>query len=559
MLNEINDFIETEIINEPDLSIDPDSESLPIYENDYRGLQILMRQTMRHPILTKEQEQELFFTIKNSAEDDAKIEGRNQLILHNQRLVLSIARLYRGRGLELEDLIQEGNLGLIIAIDKFEPERNLRFSTYAVWWIRQVIVRATRNKGTTVRIPSSNYDLYKRLQRTREQLIKFTGKEPTFSELAEASSMSRRRLKEIIVSMQVEEYLDEYVFDEEDGVTRLDLIAADKRANPAEIVSKKVFSEQFESLISSSLDEREAFIIKRHYGLFDDETHTLREIGKELGISRERVRQIEQNVLDRIKAKTTSSGSFQEAMQKLSQIPPTKPTHCLVCGKKLRGNEYKYCSDRCRRKVMYEQGKIDPKEIRTLRLALMLSQRQLAAKIGVTKEAIGTWERGINKPNFEHYDKLFSFFDKHREEIDKAFKVTGNSLREFKESLGISQKQLAEFLGVSAVTIRNWERNRNEPDFFYQQKLREIFKNPQKLKEEVPQRKCVICGSALPSKAKKYCSDFCRKQGFREWKEKYKEKLNKAQAQQLMLFDVSLFAKEKTKRKIAQRTRKSAD
>jgi RNA polymerase primary sigma factor len=195
MLEDIYALISEESIYEPDLEDYSLTESLAIDDNDYNGLQILIRQTMHHSILTKEQEQELFRIIKNGTSDDAKISAKHQIILHNQKLVLSQAKQFRGRGLELSDLIQEGNLGLIVAIDKFEPERDLRFSTYAIWWIRQVILRAIRDKGKIVRIPSSNYDLYKRLQNTREQMIKFTGTEPTLSELAEASGLSRRRVK----------------------------------------------------------------------------------------------------------------------------------------------------------------------------------------------------------------------------------------------------------------------------------------------------------------------------------------------------------------------------
>ena len=422
MLEDIYALIESEDRKEPDLSIDARYAHLDYYEYsgespEYRdttafnGLQLLLRQTMKHPILSKEQEQELFKLIKNGVSKEARISARNQLILHNQKLVLSIARLYRGRGLELEDLMQEGNIGLIVAIDKFDPSRNLRFSTYAVWWIRQVIIRAIRNKGTIVRRPSHTYDQYYRLQRTRAQLIRFLGKEPSKEELAEASSMSRERVEKLLIIMQVENYLDSEVYDEDLGITRLDFLSA-PNATPAEIISQKVFAEQLEALISSALDEREAFILKRHYGLFDNDTQTLEEIGKELGITRERVRQIEQGVLERIKTKTISAGGLIEGLSRLPKNDKVKRERCSVCGKRLPKIDFKYCSDRCRRKVMYEHGVpiFGTKEIIAKRLALMLTQGQLAEKIGVTKETIGTWERGINKPSFEHYDKLYSFF-----------------------------------------------------------------------------------------------------------------------------------------------------
>jgi DNA-binding transcriptional regulator YiaG len=195
------------------------------------------------------------------------------------------------------------------------------------------------------------------------------------------------------------------------------------------------------------------------------------------------VRQIQQGVLSRIKARMTSEESLIEAIEKFKKITPQK--NCLVCGRKLISQEHKYCSDQCRRKVMYEHGGVNKEEIRAKRLALMLTQAQLAAYIGVTKETIRSWENGITKPNFYNFLKLCSFFDKNKTEIAKVYKITGGSLREFRESFGLSQRQLAEFLGVSNVTISSWERKKNKPDFFYQRKLREIFKNPQKLKSAI--------------------------------------------------------------------------
>ena len=153
----------------------------------------------------------------------------------------------------------------------------------------------------------------------------------------------------------------------------------------------------------------------------------------------------------------------------------------------------------------------------------MLTQGQLAEKIGVTKALLDSWERGLCKPNFESYDKLCSFFDLYQKEREK---VTGNRLREFRESLGVSKKQLAAFLGVSQVTIGNWECLRNKPDFGSQKKLSEMLKKPLKLKASIPQKPCAICGSILPRNAKKICSDACRREA--KLKKKIRPKLERA-------------------------------
>ncbi len=141
MLKEINDLIITETESEK-------GDYASLAEAYSERLRLPFRQTMHHPLLSKEEEKELFLLIQNGDTQESKLEARNQLIVNNQRLVLSIALRYRGRGFPFEDLIQEGNLGLIVAIDKFDPQRDVKFSTYAIWWIRQVIQRSLQNSGT---------------------------------------------------------------------------------------------------------------------------------------------------------------------------------------------------------------------------------------------------------------------------------------------------------------------------------------------------------------------------------------------------------------------------
>ena len=583
MNNVIDELIERETETYLDLEEDI-SSILSLDGEDYHGLQLLIRQVMRHPILSREQEQELFQIIQNGGDYHSRLQARSEIILHNQKLVFSVAKQYRSRDLALEDLIQEGNIGLIIATDKFDPTRGVKFSTYAIWWIRQAILRGIKSKGRTVRIPEHLYGKFNHLKKTIEQLRRFSGQEPSLDEIAEASSMSRAKIEQLITMMQVETSLDREIYDDsENSATILDFIP-DENATPAEIVSQKVFDEQLEALISSSLNEREAEIIKRRFGFFDGEEQTLETIAQEFGLSKERVRQIEASILGRIKA-TSAFGAAAAATQsaprsddittdkaarkayrseeavshradklievfeKLQKISDVKDKHCLVCGKKLKGESRKYCRERCRRQVIYEQGGV--KYIRTQRQALLLSQRQLAAKIGVTKETISSWERGLTKPDFKRFDKLLTFFENQTAIVNH--KITGSSISEFRLQLRISQRQLATFLGVTKETIGSWERGINKPCFVNQKKLREVKENPDRLTRGIQQRKCAICGSFLPLKAKKYCSASCRCEGLAEWKERYRQNLAqvraKEQGSQLTLFDISLFTKEKTPKK----------
>ena len=222
---------------------------------------------------------------KNGSSDEEKLEARNTLLLYNQRFVFSIAKRYTYSGcLTLEDLIQEGTIGLIKAIDHFDVSKGHKFSTYAIWWVRRTIARATEDTADTIRKPGNVLDLYKRLLKVGEEIKRFAGIEPTYEDLAEASGVSIKRVKEILLSMQMITSVDGPLFPdgEDDDETILSNLP-DGRATPVDIVSERVFNEQLEALIGSSLDVREAEVIKRRLGLFGYEEHTLGAIGEVLG------------------------------------------------------------------------------------------------------------------------------------------------------------------------------------------------------------------------------------------------------------------------------------
>jgi len=325
-----------------------------LYRNgeEYHGFQLLLRQTMQHPILSKKQEQEYFAVIQNGADDASKLEARNQIIIHNQKLVLSIAMRYRGRGLELEDLIQEGNLGLIAASQRFDPAKGFKFSTYAIWWIRQAILRAIEEKADIVRKPSYLFYQKSRILRAREELFRFLGREPDMDELTQACGISRSKLENIFLSLQAETYLDADLETDYDGVDTVGSFIPDERiSTPAEIVSDRVFEEQLEELLSAHFSKKKFNIIKRRLGFDGGEPETLEKIGKRFHLSRERVRQIEKELKD-IAGTNPQGDSIIEKLSKSKKALQRKKGRCQVCGKRLSRDKWQYCSDQCREKII---------------------------------------------------------------------------------------------------------------------------------------------------------------------------------------------------------------
>ena len=358
---DIDDLIVRDEIDEPHNlehdfdKLNPADFSDGLYRNgeEYHGFQILLRQTMQHPILSRKQEQEYFSVIQNGADDDLKIEARNQIIIHNQKLVLSIAMRYRGRGLALEDLIQEGNLGLIVAIDKFEPTKGFRFSTYAVWWIRQAITRAIEYQAGVVRKPSYLYYQRSRIFRAREELCRFWGREPEMDELTEACGISQSKLEKILLSLQAETYLDADLETDGDGVDTVgSLITDDRMATPAAIVSDRVFEEQLQELLSAHFDKRKLKIINRRLGFDGMEPETLEKIGKRFRISRERVRQIVDELKDIVGTQEASMSAIIEKLSKSKKALQRRKRRCQVCGKALKSSQWQYCGDKCRDKII---------------------------------------------------------------------------------------------------------------------------------------------------------------------------------------------------------------
>ncbi|HJS29913.1 MAG TPA: sigma-70 family RNA polymerase sigma factor, partial [Anaerolineales bacterium] len=221
--------------------------------------------------------------------------ARHRLIMSNSRLVISVAKKYRGRGIPFIDLVQEGNIGLMRAIKKFDYRRGNKFSTYATWWIRQAITRAIADHGRTIRVPVHMGDLISRLLRAQHQLTQELGREPTENELAEALDKPTAKVQDMRKVAMVPLSLETPMGFEED-TTLGDFIEDSQSPSPDETVSTNLLGEKIDEVLQT-LSLREARVLQMRYGLLDGKIYTLQEIGNKMGITRERVRQMEEKGL----------------------------------------------------------------------------------------------------------------------------------------------------------------------------------------------------------------------------------------------------------------------
>ena len=246
------------------------------------------------PLLTAEQETELARAAQAGDED-----ARRRLSEANLRLVVSVAKRYAGRGLPFLDLIQEGNLGLMKAAEKFEPERGFKFSTYATWWIRQSITRAIADQGRTIRIPVHLVESINRVKKTAGDLLRKNGQEPTVEEIAVRLDMEPARVRELLQLAQDPISLETPVGEEEDAHLE-DFIQDEEAGVPVDEAGRQLLRRELFSVLKS-LTPREERVIALRFGLEDGRARTLEELGKEFNVTRERVRQIEAKALRKLR------------------------------------------------------------------------------------------------------------------------------------------------------------------------------------------------------------------------------------------------------------------
>lgn len=287
-------FLEEEMEEEEEVTADPMDLSVPDGISLADPIRMYLKEIGKIPLLSTEEEIELAKRMEKGDE-----EARKKLAEANLRLVVSIAKRYAGRGVQFLDLIQEGNLGLIKAVEKFDYRKGYKFSTYATWWIRQAITRAIADQARTIRIPVHMVETINRLIRTSRQMVQELGREPTPEELAKKLDMPVERVREIKKISQDPVSLETPIGEEEDSHLG-DFIQDDNVMVPADQATFTLLHEQLmESL--ETLTEREQQVLRLRFGLDDGRPRTLEEVGRVFHVTRERIRQIEAKALRKLR------------------------------------------------------------------------------------------------------------------------------------------------------------------------------------------------------------------------------------------------------------------
>ena len=287
---ELQDLEETPLVDPSQEETSLDADAIRVDD----PVRMYLKEIGKIPLLSQEEELEI---ARRMAEGDGK--AKQQMTEANLRLVVSIAKRYVGRGMQLLDLVQEGNLGLLKAVDKFDYSKGYKFSTYATWWIRQAITRAIADQARTIRIPVHMVETINRVIRTAHSMVQTLGREPTAQEIAKEMNMEVSKVEEILKIAQEPVSLETPIGEEEDSHLG-DFVQDDVTVQPAEAASYTLLREQLEEVLKS-LTPREEQVLRMRFGLVDGKAHTLEEVGKEFDVTRERIRQIESKALRKLR------------------------------------------------------------------------------------------------------------------------------------------------------------------------------------------------------------------------------------------------------------------
>ena len=288
-----DDLVSEDDLTDEDLEIT--AENVDQFSDD--SVRLYLREIGKIPLLSNEEEVDLAYRIVKGEK-----KAKDKMVEANMRLVVSIAKRYSGRGLDFLDLIQEGNTGLLRAVEKFDPDKGFKFSTYATWWIRQAITRAIADQARTIRIPVHMVETINKVLRATRKLTNELNREPTVEEIAKEMGMEPEKIDYVMKIKQDIASLDATVGrdgDDEDSVLG-DFIEDEGRVSPEDAAAAQMLKEQIAEILSS-LSEREQKVVKLRFGIGGGRPHTLEEVGAEFSVTRERIRQIEAKALSKLR------------------------------------------------------------------------------------------------------------------------------------------------------------------------------------------------------------------------------------------------------------------